>query len=168
MGNNLNNIDQLSVDRRKSSIAQLNETQSQIDLYSNNLSFINEAQCIASKNSLDDFTIDSVIALKSIPKRNIIEKNNINSLLNEKKILSMISHAFATKYHNTFQDEDNIYFLMDYVKGEELYYVLKEHKQFNEKQAKFYLAEIYSIISYLHSQNIIYRDLKTENIIEII
>ena len=185
MGNNLNNIDQLSVDRRKSSIAQLNETQSQIDLYSNNLSFINEAQCIASKNSLDDFTIDSVIgsgafstvylvrdkvcnqefALKSIPKRNIIEKNNINSLRNEKKILSMISHAFATKYHNTFQDEDNIYFLMDYVKGEELYYVLKEHKQFNEKQAKFYLAEIYSIISYLHSQNIIYRDLKTENII---
>ena len=94
MGNNLNNIDQLSVDRRKSSIAQLNETQSQIDLYSNNLSFINEAQCIASKNSLDDFTIDSVIgsgafstvylvrdkvcnqefALKSIPKRNIIER----------------------------------------------------------------------------------------------
>ena len=52
MGNNLNNIDQLSVDRRKSSIAQLNETQSQIDLYSNNLSFINEAQCIARRTHL--------------------------------------------------------------------------------------------------------------------
>lgn len=114
---------------------------------------------------LKDTKSNKNYAVKSISKAKIIEKQNIESMKNEKKILSMISHPFLTKFYSTFQDDNNIYYLMDYIEGEELFYVLKRQKKFSESTAQFYLAEIFSVIEYLHSQNIIYRDLKPENII---
>lgn len=114
---------------------------------------------------LKDIKSNKQYALKTISKSKIIEKKNIESLKNEKIILSMLSHPFLTDFYSSFQDDENIYFLMDYIEGEELYYVLKRHKKFSESVAQFYLAEIFTIIEYLHKQNIIYRDLKPENII---
>ena len=55
--------------------------------------------------------------------------------------------------------------MLDYLNGGELFYHLSQEKQFPEKRAKFYAAEIILALETLHSHNIIYRDLKPENIL---
>jgi serum/glucocorticoid-regulated kinase 2 len=54
---------------------------------------------------------------------------------------------------------------MKFIKGGELYTHLRNVKQFSEEQVKFYIVQIVSGLGYLHSKKIVYRDLKTKNIL---
>ena len=54
---------------------------------------------------------------------------------------------------------------MEYVNGGELFFHLSKDKKFSEERAKFYIAEIVHAMTYLHKRNIIYRDLKLENLL---
>jgi len=62
----------------------------------------------------------------------------------------------------TFQDSLNVYMLMEYVVGGELFSHLRHSGRFNIPTAKFYSAEVFLAIDYLHQLNIVYRDLKPE------
>ena len=53
---------------------------------------------------------------------------------------------------------------MPYIRGGELFKVLAAKKRFIERDVKFYIAQIIHGIGYLHSKNIIHRDLKAENL----
>ena len=108
-------------------------------------------------------------AVKQINK-NIKLKNTEHAIkeniFKEKKILKNISHPFIIKLHFTFQDEDSLYLVMDYMNGGDLSTVIHNEKFLNEDTVKFYLAEVYLAIKYLHSKNIIHRDIKSENILD--
>lgn len=54
---------------------------------------------------------------------------------------------------------------MEYVNGGELFFHLSRERMFSEDRTRFYGAEIISALAYLHSQGIIYRDLKLENLL---
>lgn len=54
---------------------------------------------------------------------------------------------------------------MEYVNGGELFFHLRRSRVFGEDRTRFYGAEIISALGYLHSQGIIYRDLKLENLL---
>lgn len=60
---------------------------------------------------------------------------------------------------------DRLCFVMQYVNGGELFFHLSRERVFSEERTRFYGAEIISALGYLHSQNIIYRDLKLENLL---
>ncbi|KAF8992911.1 kinase-like protein [Hymenopellis radicata] len=64
-----------------------------------------------------------------------------------------------------FQDSENLYMVMEYVPGGELFTLLRDCGKFTEKQARFYLCEILMALVFLHELKIMYRDLKTENIL---
>lgn len=55
--------------------------------------------------------------------------------------------------------------VFDFFNGGELFHHLKTQRRFPEPVAKFYAAEIFSALEYLHSKKIIYRDLKPENVL---
>jgi len=65
----------------------------------------------------------------------------------------------------TFQDERNIHMLLEYVVGGELFSHLRRAGRFSNDMTRFYAAEIVLSIEYLHSLDIIYRDLKPENLV---
>lgn len=54
---------------------------------------------------------------------------------------------------------------MKFIRGGELFKLLRKMKRFNESHAKFYAAQVYLALSYLHDMGYIYRDLKPENIL---
>lgn len=67
--------------------------------------------------------------------------------------------------HFAFQTETKLYFLIDFLNGGELFTYLRKEGRFNEERAKLYTAEMIVAIGFLHQNNIIYRDLKPENVL---
>lgn len=74
---------------------------------------------------------------------------------------------FEQELRFSFQTTDRLCFVMEFAIGGDLYYHLNKEVQkmregFSEDRTRFYGAEIVSALGYLHSNNIVYRDLKVQ------
>ena len=104
-------------------------------------------------------------AIKAINQNHIIIENLQENIQLEKNILLKIDHPFIAKLVKCLKDEKNIFFLMEYIKGKELFDVIRDIGFLNKEQTNFYIASMMLAINYLHERKIIYRDIKPENII---
>jgi serine/threonine protein kinase len=106
-----------------------------------------------------------MFALKVLRKDNIIKRNQVEHTKTERSVLGYVSHPFIVSMNMAFQSKDKLYFVLDYCAGGELFFHLGKLGKFPEPRARFYAAEIILAISYVHSLDIIYRDLKPENVL---
>jgi len=106
-----------------------------------------------------------VYALKVLIKAAIIERNQVEHTIAEREILELIDHPFLMKLYWAFQTEQKLYLVMDYLRGGELFFHLKNERRFPESRSMLYAAEILMALGELHRNMIIYRDLKPENIL---
>ncbi|XP_052000249.1 serine/threonine-protein kinase Sgk1-like isoform X1 [Xyrauchen texanus] len=105
-------------------------------------------------------------AVKVLQKHGILEKKEETHVMCEHRVLlKTLNHPFLVKLHFSFQTKDRLYLVLDYACGGELFYHLQREWVFGEPRARFYAAEIASALGYLHSLNIVYRDLKPENVL---
>ncbi|CAO3694173.1 unnamed protein product [Rhizopus stolonifer] len=104
-------------------------------------------------------------AIKVLKKTEVVRLKQVEHTNNEKHILESVAYPFLVNLWGTFQDDANLYMVMDYVPGGELFSVLRKSKRFPDHVAKFYATEVTLALEYLHSKNIIYRDLKPENLL---
>lgn len=86
-------------------------------------------------------------------------------VMNEKEILEKISHPFITKMHYSFSTKNYLNLVLDFCPGGELFFHIVKNKRLEESVAKFYIAEIILAIEHLHKNDILYRDLKPENVL---
>lgn len=104
-------------------------------------------------------------ALKVISKLDIIKRNFFENLKNEKKIMEQIKNPFVVNLEYCFASPSYVFFAMKFKQGGELYHHLRKATRFPEPTTKFYAAQILSGLAYLHSLNIMYRDMKPENVL---
>ncbi|KAL6241367.1 cAMP-dependent protein kinase catalytic subunit [Rhinocladiella similis] len=104
-------------------------------------------------------------AIKVLKKAQVVKMKQIEHTNDERKMLSRVKHPFLITLWGTFQDSKNLYMVMDFIEGGELFSLLRKSQRFPNPVAKFYAAEVTLALEYLHEQNIIYRDLKPENLL---
>lgn len=107
-----------------------------------------------------------VFAMKTVEKAQIIDSNEVDHILSEKKVLSQINNPFLVNMHYTFQTPTHLVFILDYCAGGELFNYLQKHENgLPENDVRFYAAQIILALEHMHSTGIIYRDIKPENIL---
>ena len=83
----------------------------------------------------------------------------------ERGVMEKVESEFIVKLFYAFKTDSKLYMVMEYMPGGELFYHLKKAKRFHEDLTVFYAAEIILALECLHKHNIIYRDLKPENVL---
>ncbi|KAJ0408871.1 hypothetical protein ATCC90586_007969 [Pythium insidiosum] len=106
-----------------------------------------------------------VYAMKVLRKENIIKRNQVEHTRTERHVLGYVRHPFIVGLNYAFQTDEKLYFVLDYCAGGELFFHLGKVQRFPEHRARFYAAEITLAIEYVHNLDIIYRDLKPENVL---
>ena len=106
-----------------------------------------------------------VYAMKIMNKKRV--KNNAaeDLCMGERAILRNVNSPFVVSLRYAFTTPTNAILVMDIMTGGDLFYHLGKVKRFNEERARFYAAQVLLGIEHLHSQNIVYRDLKCQNIL---
>ncbi|KAF4457545.1 cAMP-dependent protein kinase catalytic subunit [Fusarium austroafricanum] len=104
-------------------------------------------------------------AVKVLKKAQVVKMKQVEHTNDERRMLADVKHPFLITLWGTFQDSKNLYMVMDFVEGGELFSLLRKSGRFPNPVAKFYAAEVTLALEYLHSKNIIYRDLKPENLL---
>ncbi|KAG7562014.1 hypothetical protein FFLO_02569 [Filobasidium floriforme] len=104
-------------------------------------------------------------AIKVLNKEKVVRMKQVEHTNSEREMLVRVRHPFLVNLWGTFHDVNNLYMVMDFVAGGELFSLLRKSQRFPNSVAKFYAAEVALALDYLHSLNIIYRDLKPENLL---
>ncbi|KAM4615816.1 serine/threonine-protein kinase N2-like [Polymixia lowei] len=106
-------------------------------------------------------------AIKALKKKDIVTRDEVDSLMSEKRIFEMINasrHPFLVNLHGCFQTSDHVCFVMEYSPGGDL--MIHIHNNvFTEVQTRFYSACVLLGLEFLHLNKIIYRDLKLDNLL---
>lgn len=106
-------------------------------------------------------------ALKALKKAEIIARDEVESLMSEKRIFEVINsmrHPFLVNLFACFQTQEHVIFVMEYACGGDL--MMHIHTDvFTEPRTVFYAGCVVLGLQYLHEHNIVYRDLKLDNLL---
>ncbi|KAM0677269.1 Serine/threonine kinase [Binucleata daphniae] len=139
-----------------------------------------------SKLSIDDFSFvkvlgrgsfgkvilakdknNTILALKILKKESLVDSNEITYIEYERRVLAFSSssnHPFLMEMLYCFQDSKHIYFGTEFVSGGDLFHHAAKGN-FTNQQIKLYTCEILMGLEFLHKNDIIYRDMKLDNIL---
>lgn len=101
--------------------------------------------------------------LKQIKKRLVYDANIQDKIIYEKKLLNQSTSPFIVKLFKTFKDRKYLYMLFEPCLGGDMLTLLSNHGRLDDLSSKFYAGCVVEALSYLHKNNIIFRNFKTDN-----
>ncbi|XP_017020986.1 cAMP-dependent protein kinase catalytic subunit 2-like isoform X2 [Drosophila kikkawai] len=104
-------------------------------------------------------------AAKMMSKEDLVRLKQVQHVHNEKHVLSAARFPFLIHLVDSTKDFDYLYLILPVVNGGELFVYLRKVRKLNEKQARFYGAQVALALEYMHQMHLMYRDLKPENIL---
>jgi len=104
-------------------------------------------------------------SLKSVRKNRVVETGQQEHMKNERAVMAILDSPFIVKLIATYKDRTRVYFLMEAVLGGELFTVLRYNRKFSERTSRFYAGCCVLAFEHMHQKNVIYRDLKPENLL---
>ncbi|XP_030797659.1 serine/threonine-protein kinase N2 isoform X2 [Rhinopithecus roxellana] len=110
---------------------------------------------------------NEMFAIKALKKGDIVARDEVDSLMCEKRIFETVNsvrHPFLVNLFACFQTKEHVCFVMEYAAGGDL--MMHIHTDvFSEPRAVFYAACVVLGLQYLHEHKIVYRDLKLDNLL---
>jgi hypothetical protein len=104
-------------------------------------------------------------AMKVLRKERIMGQNLLKYALAERNVLSLSHHPFIVKLNYAFQTSTKLFLILEYCPNGDLAKHLMLEKRFSEPRAKFYICEVLLALENLHQRDIIFRDLKPDNVV---
>ncbi|KAI6213671.1 Non-specific serine/threonine protein kinase [Aphelenchoides besseyi] len=104
------------------------------------------------------------VAIKIIDKT-ALNQSSLQKLFREVRIMKQLDHPNIVKLYQVMETDQTLYLVMEYASGGEVFDYLVAHGRMKEKEARAKFRQIVSAVQYLHSKNIIHRDLKAENLL---
>jgi serine/threonine protein kinase len=104
------------------------------------------------------------VAIKSFKKKNLYESDS-KAIEAEVSVLSKLDHPNIVRFYEAVADEHRIYIVTEYIEGETLAQKLKRMKgRFHEEEAAYILHQLIGAINHCHTNNVVHRDIKPDNI----
>ena len=104
-------------------------------------------------------------AMKILRKSEVLRRNQVAHVKAERDILAEADNEWVVKLYYSFQNEQNLYFVMDYVAGGDLMALLIKFGIFEDRLARFYISELTLAIESVHKLGFVHRDIKPDNVL---
>ncbi|XP_067942404.1 MAP/microtubule affinity-regulating kinase 3-like isoform X3 [Watersipora subatra] len=104
------------------------------------------------------------VAIKIIDKTQL-NPSSLQKLYREVRIMKALDHPNIVKLFEVIQTEKQLYLVIEYAYGGEVFDYLVAHGRMKEKEARMKFRQIVSAVQYCHQKNIVHRDLKAENLL---
>lgn len=104
-------------------------------------------------------------AMKTLSKRKILGQNLVRYAKTERDVLSYMRHPFIVNLNYAFQTRTKLFLILEFCPGGDLGKIIVQERRFTEDRARLYIAEVLLALQDLHKRDIIYRDLKPDNVV---